>query len=192
MLANSSDPRVKRTRQLLQKTLTDLMHEKSFEDISVQEIAARAEVNRATFYDHFEDKFALLKSLLYEEFQTRLNTKLPAKPDFNEENLRQLTLVVCEFLIDFTRRTAHQRGTCLSVPPIEPLLQSHIHSVILGWIHTSNAETIAMVTSWAIFGSAFRWSQNHRKMTAVQMADQILPLLLHGVAEFMPVPASNL
>ena len=44
------DPRVKRTRQLLQNALMELVQEKSQGSITVQDIAARAEVNRATFY----------------------------------------------------------------------------------------------------------------------------------------------
>ena len=71
------DPRVKRTRQLLQKALMALMEEQSFHAITVQDIAARAEVNRATFYAHFEDKFALLNYSLREHFQGLLDAKLP-------------------------------------------------------------------------------------------------------------------
>jgi len=36
---NQNDPRVKRTRELLQRTFTELIHEKSFEAITVQDIA---------------------------------------------------------------------------------------------------------------------------------------------------------
>ena len=54
---NLDDPRVKRTRQLLQQAFMSLMMEGRFRDITVQEIADRATVNRATFYAHFEDKF---------------------------------------------------------------------------------------------------------------------------------------
>jgi hypothetical protein len=46
---NQNDPRVKRTRQLLQRAFVDLIHEKSFEAITVQDIAERATLNRATF-----------------------------------------------------------------------------------------------------------------------------------------------
>ena len=55
------DPRVRRTRQLLQQALDKLLQTKDFENISVQDIAEAATVNRATFYDHFADKFALLE-----------------------------------------------------------------------------------------------------------------------------------
>ena len=53
---------MRRTRQLLQGALLQLLGSKSFDDISVQDIAEAATVNRATFYDHYTDKFALLES----------------------------------------------------------------------------------------------------------------------------------
>ena len=57
---NENDPRVKRTRQLLLQALDELAAEKDIRSISVQDIAARATLNRATFYAHFRDKEALL------------------------------------------------------------------------------------------------------------------------------------
>jgi len=45
------------------------MMERRFRDITVQEIADRATVNRATFYAHFEDKFDLLDSAIREPFK---------------------------------------------------------------------------------------------------------------------------
>jgi AcrR family transcriptional regulator len=46
------DPRVRRTRKLLQDALRSLLFERRFSRISVQDIAERATVNRATFYAH--------------------------------------------------------------------------------------------------------------------------------------------
>ena len=63
-MANSTcetvDPRIRRTRQLLQQALEKLLETKEFDKISVQDIADQATVNRATFYDHYADKSALL------------------------------------------------------------------------------------------------------------------------------------
>src|SRR5205814_10062730 len=56
---NETDPRVRRTRKLLRDALVELLAEKSFHAINVQEVADRATLNRATFYAHFVDKFAL-------------------------------------------------------------------------------------------------------------------------------------
>ncbi|MBI4304912.1 MAG: TetR family transcriptional regulator, partial [Chloroflexi bacterium] len=49
-IKNPQDPRVKRTRKLLHDAFDSLLSEKSFEAITVQDIAERATVNRATFY----------------------------------------------------------------------------------------------------------------------------------------------
>ena len=68
----ASDPRVSRTRHLLQQALWEALHEADFSSISVQDITRRAQVNRATFYDHFADKFALMDYALRERFQQRL------------------------------------------------------------------------------------------------------------------------
>src|SRR5205807_1741174 len=48
----SVDPRVKRTRKLLQQAFIELFQEKGFASISIQDITERATVNRATFYAH--------------------------------------------------------------------------------------------------------------------------------------------
>ena len=53
---DSDDARAVRTRAELAAALIALMHEKGFDDISVQEICERAKVGRSTFYAHFQDK----------------------------------------------------------------------------------------------------------------------------------------
>lgn len=62
------DPRIRRTRHLLQQALEKLLESKEFEDISVQDITEAATVNRATFYDHYTDKFALLECMVATQF----------------------------------------------------------------------------------------------------------------------------
>ena len=74
------DPRVKRTRKLLQKSFGELLMEKGFQSITVADITERAEVNRATFYLHFEDKYALLNHMVWDAFHDLLVSKLPGEP----------------------------------------------------------------------------------------------------------------
>jgi AcrR family transcriptional regulator len=61
-LLDSRDPRVRRTRELLQNALLELIQEEGFDNVTVQRITTRAGVNRATFYKHYEDKWDLLRS----------------------------------------------------------------------------------------------------------------------------------
>jgi AcrR family transcriptional regulator len=54
------DRRVRRTRRLLHEAFTNLVLEKGYERLTVQDILDRADVGRSTFYAHFRDKEALL------------------------------------------------------------------------------------------------------------------------------------
>lgn len=63
MAPNVLDRRVRRTRQLLQEAIVELILEKPFSRITVQDIIDGADVGRSTFYAHFTDKEALLVSI---------------------------------------------------------------------------------------------------------------------------------
>ncbi|MEH7402310.1 TetR/AcrR family transcriptional regulator C-terminal domain-containing protein [Gottfriedia acidiceleris] len=66
-IKNNLDPRVIRTRQLLQDALITLLADKEFEAISVQDITKKANVNRATFYSHYEDKYQMVRQIVREK-----------------------------------------------------------------------------------------------------------------------------
>jgi AcrR family transcriptional regulator len=61
-MTKNEDRRVRRTQQLLRAALFALIQEKGFERLSVQDIIDRANVGRATFYAHFDNKDDLLLS----------------------------------------------------------------------------------------------------------------------------------
>ncbi|MCY9669985.1 TetR/AcrR family transcriptional regulator [Paenibacillus alginolyticus] len=66
MKVKKMDPRVVRTHQLLRRALIELMEERDFEQITVQDISERATVKRATFYLHFDDKQAFVQQYMNE------------------------------------------------------------------------------------------------------------------------------
>jgi len=92
------DPRVKRTHQLLQQALQELSQEKCFASITVQDIAERATLNRATFYAHFEDKYELVDSIIRKQFQREVASKLPPGSRWEVTTLRVLIGAVFDFL----------------------------------------------------------------------------------------------
>src|SRR6266545_2878599 len=63
------DLRVRRTRKLLTQALIELTIEKGFAALTVQDIADRAMVNRATFYRHYLDKHDLLDRYMNEVYE---------------------------------------------------------------------------------------------------------------------------
>lgn len=60
MAREKPDRRVRNTRQRLRHALLELLLEKRYQAISVEEIIARADVARSTFYTHYFDKDDLL------------------------------------------------------------------------------------------------------------------------------------
>ena len=69
----SQDPRIRRTRNLLQQALSQLLRTRDFDKLSVQEITDAAGLNRATFYAHYPDKFALLECMVASRFHALLD-----------------------------------------------------------------------------------------------------------------------
>jgi len=61
-----NDPRIKRTLNLIRDAFISLMDERGFDQITVQDITKRAEINRATFYRHYQDKYELLEKIVDE------------------------------------------------------------------------------------------------------------------------------
>ena len=83
---NKQDLRVQKTHQALITSFSDLLQTKSFEQITVQDLCANANVRRSTFYRHFNDKYDLLNHVvgtLIDHFR-----KLYL-PDINPDNPRQ-------------------------------------------------------------------------------------------------------
>jgi AcrR family transcriptional regulator len=66
------DPRIRRTRTALREAVAALLRERSFDDITLHEIAQAAGLNRATIYKHYPDKFALLDALIADELRERI------------------------------------------------------------------------------------------------------------------------
>lgn len=60
------DRRITKSQEAIKKALIELMSEKSFDHITIQDISDRANVNRGTIYLHYLDKFDLLDKIMEE------------------------------------------------------------------------------------------------------------------------------
>jgi len=187
------DPRVKRTRQLLQQALMELSHEKNFASITVQDIAERATVNRATFYAHFEDKYELLDSIIREKFQKEVASKLPTASRWGVNDLRELIGVVFDFIGEVHSRC---KPTDKQFEPLfERPVQQELSELLMSWLKQNPAsgagrrvpiETMALVMSWAMFGTAVQWNRGARTPTKEEIVNHVLIVLTEGVVHLIP------
>jgi AcrR family transcriptional regulator len=58
------DRRILKTQEALKKAVIELMSEKNFDDITIQDLSDRANVSRGTIYLHYVDKYDLLDKLI--------------------------------------------------------------------------------------------------------------------------------
>ena len=179
------DPRVKRTRALLFQALQDLLAEKGFEAISMQDIAERSTLNRGTIYLHYKDKFALLEALIEDKFRNLLETRMAGSSGGCPAALRQLILAVSDFFGNVGGGCAAHRGL------FEPLVETAVRGVVRSFLLTglehsakttsrTDAELRATAASWAICGTVLEWSRT-RPITAEQLADAVQPLVAGGL-----------
>ena len=192
---NGVDPRVRRTRQLLQQALLELMQEKRFTSITVHDIAERATVNRATFYAHFEDKYHLLDSIIRGQFQKEMASKLPPGSRWGVNTLRVLIGAV----FDFLRKVQSQwKPTDTQLEPLfERIVQEELAEVLASWLKQVPISgmgrrvpvgTVASVMSWAMFGAAAQWIHGAKTISTEQMVNQVLIVITEGVGRLIPAP----
>lgn len=182
-----TDRRILRSRRQLKQAFMKLMREKGFPAITIQDITDRADVNRGTFYAHFPDKYALLETMIREKFQRLLETSLPSNADWDQTHLRNLIQTVLEHFKEMNNR-------CYPIDTVNPLferaVQEELYSLLLHWLKQSPAdpanrpfptETLALMTSWAIFGAAADWSKGTSRYTPEEITEQVMSVLTEGM-----------
>jgi AcrR family transcriptional regulator len=194
------DPRIRRTRQLLQGALRGLMQTRSFEEISVQDIAEAATVNRATFYDHYADKFALLDALIAGGFHLLLHERRVEYDGTCPSAASVVILAVCDYLV-----LMHQgSGGCKGQSPFEPLIDAAVIGAIRRILikHGPSdslplhlqSEMIATAASSAIYGAAREWFKSPNRPPVEEAVPQILSLvfpMLQLAASSAPSESAN-
>jgi len=191
------DPRVLRTRQLLLQAFSDLYSEKGFHAMTVRDITDRARVNRGTFYSHFEDKHAILEGWLREQFQQCVAIPVLNSGPWSLSTFRFLIQRVVEWFTQVHQSTRSDERSL--IPLVATTLQEALFELLWqgfksvagsGLDQQVNLETVAMVTSWAIFGTGFQcfsqWDEQTVVLSTEELASQVTSVLMGGLAQILP------
>lgn len=95
------DIRINRTRKSLYDALLSLMDEKGFEFISVYDLTKRAEINRVTFYLHYQDKYDLLDQTITEklnQLKKEVDIAYASKPLHPHKAPRETLIMMLEHI----------------------------------------------------------------------------------------------
>jgi AcrR family transcriptional regulator len=176
-VAESTDPRILRSRRMLMDSLLKLLSKKEFEDISVQEIADEATLNRATFYLHYPDKNALLRAMTAERFRDLIARRALSFTNCDGA-LQAIALGVCDYLAEAAGCPGQLAKTPLEgsiIPVVEDMFrQGADHHPVKPGV---DADLLATTAAWAIFGAARRWHQTPNRIPAEEMAGRIVEMV---------------
>lgn len=182
------DPRVRRTRQLLTEAMESLLAQKELQEITVGEITDLAMVNRATFYAHFVDKYALFDHLIRESFAALLRQRLGESEDgFCLSDLQTLIATVFEYMDQFSGnchsgdRQARQLVAQQVQSQLQSMIQHGIEEIDLDEADY-DPELGASVMSWGIFGVALQWSHQKKRLPAETAAEQVMHFIYNGMS----------
>jgi AcrR family transcriptional regulator len=180
------DRRKTRTRRLLRDALLGLILEKGYDQVTVQDIADRANLGRATFYLHFVDKEDLLMSSLREMFDDlKARFGLPAAPTLPLElPLRAVPFQHAEEHRDIYRVILlSEQGTVAVLNGIRDYLAESIQErieAVQGTAGTTRVpiEVVAHYLAGALLSMIGWWLRQERPYSAEAMADLFQQLAL--------------
>jgi len=167
------DPRVTRTRKLIRDALTSLLVEKSFAAITVQDVAERATINRATFYAHYADKFALVDALVREDVAARLAQGEP----LNIRGVQPMLLAVGTNVFAFVA----SKRKCRIDRDFETPLQRAMETELTDFLSPAFPPCTAMLVASALVGAAMNWRHHAPKSPTEPIVTDVVEILVGGV-----------
>jgi AcrR family transcriptional regulator len=182
-LEEKLDPRAKRTRHLIEQAFMELLIERGFQTVSIQDITERAGVNRSTFYAHFQDKYALLDHSIRQGFLQEIDKRMLNACRFSMDNIHNLIIGVCEFIKNNNAHCQPPQKKFESL--VEAQVKLVLYEVLLKWLSELPIdiapETAATAASWAIYGLALQWSHSEQPQALDEFANQVLPLIVSNL-----------
>jgi len=186
------DPRILRTRSLLRNAVIDLVPEKGFDSITVQDITDRATLNRATFYLHYRDKH----ELLMDTFETLFNEVMPQPVDFGEalpeyaQQILETVFIHISKYADFYCRLLGKEGDPLFISRV----RDFVLQVIMAWFKFLQPDEEQAIVPFEIvtnfLGSAYMgvilwWLEHDMPYSAEFMATQLLYMTVIGMPRLL-------
>ncbi|WP_282939190.1 TetR/AcrR family transcriptional regulator [Paenibacillus sp. RC67] len=190
----STDLRVRRTLQMIQDALISLMDEQGFDRTTVRDITARAMINRATFYLHYEDKYDLLEKTVDGMLdELRMTMELPTSFSAEQFNMNEAT-PPASFVRQFEHLAANAKFYKVMLGPHgAPGFSGRMEQVIedalfqrqtLAQPHEQHLslprELIIRYATSAHIGVMKHWLENNMPYTPNYMATQLKRLHLLG------------
>lgn len=176
------DRRILRTREAINRAFLELFAEKELEQITINDIAERANVNRGTVYLHYTDKYDLLNRTI-EEHLGRMFLSCNTAPSGDSTSgliheLKPIFLYFEENFLFFSAMLANQRATVFRERLLEFVSANVIHKLELEQSAPDGMDQtlIARFMASAFVGTVEWWIEHQMPHSPERMAQQVRSL----------------
>lgn len=175
------DRRVQKTKKVITDALLELLEKKDFNELTVNDIAEKANVNRGTIYFHYEDKFDLLNKCLEEKLQLLEKACSPINMGASEAELKKCFVGVYQFFDDnyrFFSIMLNNGGTTRFQEKFRALILKEMRRLPASRADDKNQEFFTQFRVNALVGVAEWWIREKRPLTVDEMADNTVVIFM--------------
>lgn len=186
-----TDLRVLRTKQSIRKAFYELIQEKGYEAITVQDIADRAMINRNTFYLHYPNKPDLLDTCMNELLSDLKDAVVLCPISMNPFSISLLETVMQTVLDHISLNMTFYRSMLIEenrIYPFQAKMETIIKDKLIeGWKPAQENSSLAISPELLIeyLGSAFMgiviwWIKNDKPLSASEVSAQFSKIVAYG------------
>lgn len=178
-----TDPRVLRTRKLIDEAFLAVLNDKGFEELSVQDVADRAGINRATFYAHYGDKYDLMADWIRKDFTDKLQEKNLLVRDLSGESVLEIITLVGAYVAGLHGhcKPPHRHLDWMLEQEISGYCADLFRSWAQGRMNARERKSIHMRTTaaaGAMYALILDWLPAEKRPSVEAFAKSILPTIM--------------
>lgn len=187
MMEEKIDRRITRTKQQIRQALIELLSEKGENNISVRELAQRANINRGTFYIHYKDTHDLVEQLVDEAVKKLLGVcKRHPPAQTPRESYPFLTDLfetlqsdpqLFSILLETTGSHAYSERICVTI-------QENFLDDLLSVFYSADPKQRQVASGFIVSGclhEALNWLEHGMKESPDEMAYLTGRVIMHGI-----------
>ncbi|GIO38488.1 TetR family transcriptional regulator [Paenibacillus antibioticophila] len=190
-MTKKTDLRILRTIQSIRKAFYELIPEKGYEAITVQDIADRAMINRNTFYLHYQNKPDLLDTCMSELLSELKEAVVLCPISMSPFSLSLLETVMQTVLEQISLNMTFYRSMLIEenrIYPFQAKMENIIKDKLMeGWKPAQENSVLAISKELLIeyLGSAFMgiviwWVKNDKPLPADEVSSQFSRIVAYG------------
>ncbi|OZB93669.1 TetR/AcrR family transcriptional regulator [Paenibacillus sp. XY044] len=191
MNKKKTDLRIVRTKQSIRKAFYELIREKGYEAITIQDIADRAMINRNTFYLHYQNKPDLLDICMDELLSELKQTVVLCPFHMNPFRMSRLETVMQAVLEHISGSITFYYAMLVEESRIYPF-RAKMENIIKekldeGWNPGQENSPLAMSKELlleylvsAFMGIVIWWIKNDRPLPATEVSSQFSGIVTYG------------